>query len=255
MVTLNSPQAPLLPISSEDHSIKSVVGLALPETLADQKSEVSPRLISAVYPLVSGIILPTYFSRIEVSGQENIPKTGPVILAPTHRSRWDALIVPYAAGRYATGRDLRYMVTVDEMQGLQGWFIRRMGGFAVNQKRLTTATFRQSLNILQQGETMVVFPEGNIFRGKQVHRLKPGLARLALQAESIGDSTGVQIVPMAIQYEPAIPCMGSQVRVRIGSSLQVRDYCQGSVKRGAKNLTTDLGQSLQTLAQKAAFLR
>jgi 1-acyl-sn-glycerol-3-phosphate acyltransferase len=73
------------------------------------------------------LVLPAFFSKITVTGQENIPLTGGVILAPTHRSRWDALILPYAVGRLVSGRDLRFMVSANEMKGVQGWFIRRLG--------------------------------------------------------------------------------------------------------------------------------
>jgi hypothetical protein len=37
-----------------------------------------------------------------------------VLLAPTHRARWDALLLPLAAGVRVTGRHCRFMVTLDE---------------------------------------------------------------------------------------------------------------------------------------------
>ena len=42
---------------------------------------------------------------------EHLPHQGPVLLAPTHRARWDALMLPMAAGRRVSGRDCRFMVT------------------------------------------------------------------------------------------------------------------------------------------------
>ena len=38
-----------------------------------------------------------------------------------------------AAGRRITNRDCRYMVTRSEMQGLQGWFLNRLGCFPIDQ--------------------------------------------------------------------------------------------------------------------------
>lgn len=69
------------------------------------KSEISPWLIRLVYPLANRIIFPFFFKNIHIEGKENVPKSGAVIIAPTHRSRWDALIVPYATGRMVTNRD------------------------------------------------------------------------------------------------------------------------------------------------------
>lgn len=213
-------------------------------------SRVSPWLATLAYPLGSHFILPSYFRKIEIIGQENIPRTGPVILAPTHRSRWDALIMPYATGRYASGRDLRFMVTEDEIKGLQGWFIRRLGGFSINPRQPGLATFRHSVELLRHGEMLVIFPEGNIFQDDQVHSLKPGLARLALQAEASQPNLNVQIVPMSIRYTPLLPRWRCRVRVNIGSPIAVADYSQGSAKQMAKHLITDLTTVLTDLDQQ-----
>lgn len=218
------------------------------------QSNVSPWLASIVYPLGRYFVLPSYFKRIEVIGQENIPREGPVILAPTHRSRWDALMIPFATGRYITGRDLRFMVTVDEVKGLQGWFIRRLGGFAINQKHPSISTLRHGVELLHQGEMLVIFPEGNIFHDYQIHPLKPGLARLAIQAETSYSNLGVKIVPIALQYDPTIPRWGCNAKIKIGSPLSVADYCKGSAKKDALNLILDLEKALKEIDQQPSSI-
>ena len=77
--------------------------------------------------------LNNFFRRRIVIGRENLPLNGSVVLAPTHRSRWDALMLTMAAGRRITKRDCRYMVTRSEMRGLQGWFLNRLGCFPIDQ--------------------------------------------------------------------------------------------------------------------------
>ena len=49
-------------------------------------SQCSSWLASLVYPLGRYLVVPFYFRRVEVVGRENLPRSGPVILAPTHRS-------------------------------------------------------------------------------------------------------------------------------------------------------------------------
>lgn len=210
-------------------------------------SRFSPWLINLAYPLICWGALPLYFREIEVLGQENIPTTGPVILAPTHRSRWDPLLIGSTAGRWVSGHDLRFMVSANEVSGIQGWFIRRLGGFPVDPKRPAIASLRHGVELLQSKEMLVIFPEGGIFRDGHVHPLKPGLARLALQAELMQPCLGVKILPITLHYGHPQVTWGCGVEIRIGKPLHVSDYTSGNVKESARQLTSVLESSLKGL--------
>ncbi|TVQ58725.1 MAG: 1-acyl-sn-glycerol-3-phosphate acyltransferase [Spirulina sp. DLM2.Bin59] len=217
-------------------------------------SRISPLISAIAYPLGNQVILPYYFSQIRVMGQENIPKTGPVILAPTHRSRWDALIVAHTTGKTVTGRYLRFMVSADEMRGVQGWFIRRLGGFPVDTHahHRKLASLDHTVNLLNQGKMVVIFPEGDIFRGSGVQPIKRGVAMVALQAQAEREArecnAPVQIVPVSLQYSQQIPRRGSEVTVKIGEAIAVNQYPQLSMKGASKQLTQDVAAALAALA-------
>jgi 1-acyl-sn-glycerol-3-phosphate acyltransferase len=147
------------------------------------------------------------------------------------------------------------MVSVDEMQGLQGWFIGRMGGFPVNTRRPQVASLRHSIEILQQGETLVIFPEGGDLKNNRhlaLGKLQPGLARLAFQAEAAQSESAqarlnIQIVPMNVVYShPRVP-FRSSVRIHIGAPLQVQDFATGNCKQDAKRLTLALAEAMRAL--------
>ncbi|MDX2229096.1 MAG: lysophospholipid acyltransferase family protein [Leptolyngbyaceae cyanobacterium bins.349] len=210
-------------------------------------SRFSPWLLSIAYPLGRFGLFPAYFGRVEVTGRENLPTSGPVILAPTHRSRWDAFLIPFAAGHHITGRHLRFMVSADEVTGLQGWFIRRMGGFPINTKRPAIASLRHGVELLEQGEVLVIFPEGNIFREQTVQPLKPGLARLAVQAEMNRADLGLKIVPIGVQYSDPLVPWRARAQVKIGPAIAVADYCTGHSKQDARSLTSVLQTALEDL--------
>lgn len=212
------------------------------------QSNLSPWFAPLAYKIGEDLVLPNFFKTIRITGQENIPTNGPVVFAPTHRSRWDALLVGLV-GHQTTGRYLRFMVTADECSGLQGWAIRRLGGFPVDVRRPAIATLRHGMQLLRNQQTLVIFPEGDIFRDKQVQRLKPGLARLALQAEQSTPGLGVKVIPIYFDYDNPRPCLGSSVEVRIGQPLAVNSYlASGSAKQQAMQLTADLKQSLEALS-------
>ncbi|MFM9102308.1 MAG: lysophospholipid acyltransferase family protein [Cyanobium sp.] len=180
---------------------------------------ISPWLSPRAMVLTQDLTLPVFFSGVQVLGREHLPRRGPVLLAPPHRARWDALLLPRAAGRRATGRDCRFMVTIDEMQGLQGWFLARLGCFPVDQGRPTLSSLRYAIDLLRAGEQLVVFPEGLIRRDDSPIRLQQGLARLVMLAR--GQGVEVPVLPVGIAYghgcprpgDPAVLCFGEPLRV------------------------------------------
>jgi len=239
-----------MPIPGAKPAPKPSEGAPAPEP--EVSSQVLPWLARLAYLLMGRIVVPLHFRRISITGQEHLPKSGAVILAPMHRSRWDAIIVPYAAGRRVTGRDVHFMVSINEIKGLQGWFIRRLGGFPVNSDqpgrlRSLASSIRHSVDLLCQRKMMVVFPEGNIFRSGELQPLKTGIAHMALQAAQSEHLGEVQIVPMALAYDDAYPHWGSSVAIQIAPPLCTQSYGHLSNKKAVKAITEDLTRSLLSL--------
>jgi 1-acyl-sn-glycerol-3-phosphate acyltransferase len=219
-----------------------------PKQTQDVTSRISPWLMGLAYPLFRFLVLPIYFSQIRITGQENLPHAGAVILAPTHRSRWDPLLVTYATGRRVTGRDLRFMVTIDEMKGLQGWFLKRLGCFPVNTRKRDVGSLRHGIELLEQQQILVIFPEGNIIEASdKVSSIRTGLAYIGLQAEAAQPGLHGQVVPISLRYDPPVPTWRSRASLVIGKPLAVEDYCRRPVKDCAKELRDDLQKALQEL--------
>lgn len=127
-----------------------------------------------------------YF-RIEYHGFENIPTSGPFIVAPNHQSYldpfWVSVPFPYPL-RYMTWDRFIYMPII-------GHFIRTLGAFPVKLETGDRAALRLSLAHLQQGGRLMIFPEGGRTRTGRVMPFKPGVIRLALD-------TNTPIVPVTI---------------------------------------------------------
>jgi 1-acyl-sn-glycerol-3-phosphate acyltransferase len=140
------------------------------------------------------------------------------------------------------------MVLEEQTKGFQGWFVRRLGGFPVDRDRPSLSTIRYSIELLQNKEMLVLFPEGHILPDNEIKPLKSGVARIALQAASDETDLNLKIVPISIRYEhPAPPPWRCGVRVNIGSALAVDNYRGESVKKASKTLTTDLEKALKEL--------
>ena len=183
------------------------------------------------------IVLRHYFRRRIVLGEENLPKHGSIVLAPTHRSRWDALMLTMAAGRRITNRDCRYMVTRSEMRGLQGWFLSRLGCFPVDQARPSLTTLRYAVDLMIDGQQLVVFPEGRIHRKKEPIRMEQGLARLAQLASRKG--VDIKVLPIGLGYSEVIPkpcglsaiCFSEPMRISNMSRKEIIDFNLELTKR------------------------
>jgi 1-acyl-sn-glycerol-3-phosphate acyltransferase len=209
-------------------------------------SGIEPWLAPVAMVLTQDVALRGFFrGGVRVLGREHLLRTGPLLLAPTHRSRWDALLLPHAAGRRVTRRDCRFMVSSDEMEGLQGWFLHRLGCFPVNPRKPAAASLRFAVDLLQAGQQLVVFPEGRIQQDDAPLRLMPGLPRLAALAE--GQGVQVPVLPVGIAYSHARPRFGDRAALCFGAPLRL----QGPGREAAATLKADLETSLQAVERLA----
>ena len=217
-------------------------GLAMADPI---RSEVATWLAPVAMWATQDLALRCYFKSTKVLGIEHLPRRGPVLLAPTHRSRWDALMLPMAAGRRIHGRDCRFMVTTTEMEGLQGWFLERLGCFAIDQSKPGTSSLRFALDLLGQGEQVVVFPEGTIRRDQRELNLEPGLPRLASLAQLKG--LRVPVVPVGLAYSHPIPRWWDRAALCFGAPLLLN----GTGKTAAAELEERLAKQMRS-AEEAA---
>ena len=175
------------------------------------------------------IVLKFFFSKKKIINNGfSIPINSSIILAPTHRSRWDGLILTMAMGRRVTNRDCRFMVTKSEMRGIQGWFLKRLGCFSINQLSPSLSALRYATNLIEKGEQLVVFPEGKINRYSKKLVLKEGLYRLALLATKKTES--IIIIPIGIGYSNVSPKFRSQFCLSLGKPIAMNDYLNFTIK-------------------------
>ena len=179
--------------------------------------------------LTQDIVLRFFFSKKKIINNGfSIPQNSSIILAPTHRSRWDGLVLTMAMGRRVNRKDCRFMVTKSEMRGIQGWFLKRLGCFSINQLSPSLSTLRYAISLVEKGEQLVVFPEGKINRHGKKLILKEGLYRLARLATKKTNS--ITIVPIGIAYSNVSPRFRDRFCLSIGKPISVDDYFNLTIK-------------------------
>ncbi len=190
--------------------------------------------------------------RARVRGRENLPVRGGYVLAPSHRSMMD---IPFAA--LLTKRRLRYMGKQSLFDiPVLGWLFSVLGGFPVQRDGTDRKALRESIAMLQDGEILLVYPEGTRQHGTKIEPLQPGAAYLALRA-------GVPIVPVGIAgteeilrgHGAKMPRFG-RVAIVIGEPLRPEPRASGLVPRAEVDaLTEQLHEAIQQCFDDANALR
>ncbi len=147
------------------------------------------RVPAWVYRLLRVIVhlINRAYWRVEVDGADAVPATGPVILAPVHRSFMDFIAVSEV-----TRRKIFYM-TKEEMwkSPLLGSFLDGVGAFPVHREGADRLALERAQDVLERGDVLILFPEGTRRAGPVVKDLHEGAAFLAAR-------TGAPIVPIGI---------------------------------------------------------
>ena len=136
--------------------------------------------------MLFGTVLWAWF-RPRVVGRENIPETGPAILAPVHRSFAD-----FGFAAFCTDRKLFFM-TKDEMWNNKwlGKLLLTVGAFPVHRESADREALQRAEEVLRRGELLVLFPEGTRREGRVIEDLMEGATFLSAR-------TGAPIVPIGI---------------------------------------------------------
>ena len=194
------------------------------------------------------IVIKVFFSEIKIiKNIFSIPTNSSIILAPTHRSRWDGLVLTMAMGRRVTKKDCRFMVTKSEMKGVQGWFLKRLGCFSINQLSPSLSALRYAVNLIAKRKQLVVFPEGKINKHGKRLALKEGLYRLARLATKKTNS--ITIIPIGIAYSNVSPkfrdkfclCFGEPLFLNENLNLSIKEFNEILHKRMMKAEKVALG--------------
>lgn len=154
---------------------------------ADGAARVEPRVPRAIGP-GWGRWLGRFVARViwntRVVGRENVPRTGPVIIAANHAGWADG---PLMIG--CTPRGTHIMVKVEMFASAIGWLFRATGQISVDRRNGRPALV-QALGVLKRGGVVGIFPEGSRGRG-DASSARAGVAWLAVNA-------GAPVVPVAM---------------------------------------------------------
>ena len=173
------------------------------------------------YWVFKALLSPLFYGcwTVRVTGRENVPKKGPVILAPNHTSFCDSFFLPLVVMRRVT-----FVAKAEYFDSWKtAWFFRAAGqipmrreGGSASERALAAAR-----DVLSTGGVLGIYPEGTRSPDGRLHRGHTGVARLALQCRA-------PVIPVGIVGTTDVQPVGSKfmrpfkkVTIRFGEPLDL----------------------------------
>ncbi|MGX7675374.1 lysophospholipid acyltransferase family protein [Plantactinospora sp. DSM 117369] len=197
-----------------------------------------------LYGLMKYVILGPWLKLIfrpQVEGRENVPDSGPAIIASNHLSFSDSIFMPLMVKRKVT-----FVAKAEYFtgKGLKGWLVKMFfvgtGTIPVDRSggRAAQAALDTQLKVLRAGNLAGIYPEGTRSPDGRLYRGKTGVARLALDS-------GAPVVPVVMLNADEIQPPGKllpkikRVKIRFGRPLDFSRYAGMSGDRFVERAITD----------------
>lgn len=181
------------------------------------------------------LALGTYYRTLSVTGAENVPETGPLLITANHPN---SLIDPLSLS-LVSDRQIHFFAKATLFVPGARRILRALGALPIHRRQDNPAdmgknreAFASAFELLGRGGVIGIFPEGVSHGEPRLKELKTGFARIALEAEKgealeLGHDTlpalGVRIVPVGIHKGAAARFRG-HLALRVGEPLVVRDF-------------------------------
>jgi 1-acyl-sn-glycerol-3-phosphate acyltransferase len=200
--------------------------------------------------LVAGPFL-RLMARPDVTGAENIPASGPAILASNHLSVVDSIFLPLMVERPVTfAAKSEYFTGTRWRDKVVGAYLRSTNQLSTDRAgaRAAQAMLDAALDLLNSGQLFGIYPEGTRSPDGRLYRGRTGIGYLAL-------NSGAPVIPVAMIGTERILPPGyriprpGKIEIRIGEPItfdQFRGQPAGARQRRA--VTDEVVQAIQKLS-------
>ena len=139
-------------------------------------------------------VLLRIFTRLEITGLENLPQGGPLLVAFNHLAHLDGPLVIALLPWPVEGIALEDLYHVP----ITGQLLRLYGTIPVHRDQFDRQVIRRALQVLAEGKVLALAPEARQSLTGALERARQGVAYLALRS-------GAPILPVAITGTERVP--------------------------------------------------
>jgi 1-acyl-sn-glycerol-3-phosphate acyltransferase len=198
--------------------------------------------------VVAGPILHA-FGRPRATGLENIPASGPALLASNHLSIIDSVYLPLMLSRPVVfPAKAEYFTAKGPVGRLWAAYLRSTNQLAMNRDdtRSATATLEAAAEILRAGELFGFYPEGTRSPDGRLYRGRSGLGWLVL-------NTGAPVIPIAMagtrrMMPPGKLPRPAKIEIKIGKPMEFGHLAGDPPGRARRIIADEVMQAIRDLS-------
>ena len=183
-------------------------------------------LLGVVLRRLAHALIKRYYPKIQITGAENIPKTGPVLFCANHpNSLIDPVLIGITARRpvsFMAKAPLFKTPLLGSVMKALGMVPAYRGQDDARQVKKNTKSLNRVVDGLKAGRAMGIFPEGMSTDVRQVALVRSGAARIVLPAYAQGVED-LMIIPLGINYESK-ERLGSKVWMNVGPPIKIKEF-------------------------------
>ena len=195
-------------------------------------------------------------ARVQISGEEHIPKDGGVVLASNHISLLDTLMIPCSIIA-AQGVQVVWAPAKTELFDLPliGRMIASWGAFPVRRGRGDVHAMRRMVTHMQTGKVML-FPEGTRSRDGHLGEGKRAVGKLIYEARPVVIPTVVWGTDRLWPKGRYLPRLRTSIGICYGKPLNLqRFYTLPNTKETAGAIVGEIMASIQALLETVPLPR
>ena len=148
--------------------------------------------------------------KTEVVGKENVPKDGAAILCENHIHVLDSVSI------VAHTKRMMYIIAKEELfkSKIGNWFFKKVGAFPVSRGTGDVEAIETANKHLQNGDLLLIFPEGTRHGLDKGLKFKKGAAYMALQNKA-------PVIPIGVvgEFKPF-----TKIKINIGKPIDISEY-------------------------------
>ncbi len=225
-------------------------------------NNVKKKVKSMLYRILKVIVaigIRLYYKEIKVKNRKQLNVNGPCIILANHPN---TLMDAWVIGNICK-QPIHYMAKATLFNSpFKQKILRSLNMIPINRRDegkiagvANQDSFEACYRVLEEGKTLVIFPEGSSYLERHLRELKTGAARIALEVENRNQGNlHVQIIPLGLNYLKANR-FRSDILVQVGNPMSVESYLedyQQSAGTAAKRLTEQIRIRLEQLLFNSA---